>query len=122
MTESYRARAYAILDTSGLMPTAELAALVGCKHSTAELYIRTWQTQTQPVQVENLPLRTRAGTMWAQPIPAPTQADVKHWRYTLKSSTISSCECCAREPKCREAVLRGDFVGCERMLPREMLQ
>lgn len=119
MSESYRAHAYAVLDAGGPTDAGELAALVGCQRNTAALCIRTWRQQ--PVQVERLPLRTRAGTMWAQPIQPPDQAAVLRWRREMGLATVNACDCCPRQERCREAVARGDFIGCERALPREIL-
>ncbi len=63
-----------------------------------------------PLTSDKLPLHTRAGTVWIVPIKPPRIG-------TLRDSP---CEHCYLSELCREAVLDGDFIGCETPLIWEL--
>ena len=76
------------------------------------------------VTVDAVPLKTRIGTIWAIPTMPPSAACIaakrnKHRnRYRLRYNV---CDFCARQERCREAVIAGDFIGCEQPLERELI-
>ena len=63
------------------------------------------------------PIRAGTGYMWAVPIVPPENRD----RRSVKAQYMyTTCANCPREGRCREAVARGDFIGCEWPLVREV--
>ena len=63
------------------------------------------------------PLRAGTGYMWAVPIVPPENRD----RRSIEAQFVyTTCANCPRESRCREAVARGDFIGCEWPLIREV--
>jgi len=99
----------------------EIGDQVGVTKSQAEyVYYRSRgrPSKEKPVLaiVEEVPLiMINGGVMWTQPVKAPQG---RHKKYGCQSN----CDFCPLRDRCDEAMARcrGDFIGCEAPLVREM--
>ena len=74
--------------------------------------------------IDCVPLRTRAGIVWAIPVRPPSAAHIASARNKAgirRKPCYTVCDFCLRQERCREAVAAGDFIGCEWPLQREMI-
>ena len=92
-----------------------IAARVGCSHKTVAYHLKeaAREARLYPLdKITTLPLVTDSGTMWFMPIRPPD-----HF-----GKSGDCCAHCPLEQQCRERMMAGDYIACERPLRWEVVE